>query len=269
MAGSLSAVQEHGQELPVLLAARQGFGSGGVAFEVAIKDPEAAKIATPGKLRLEAYGENRFLENRKSPAGDQQQQRRLRSEELAEKARASNERARLTAEKVQKQKELSNETLSRQTQLVVQKIERASEKRREVLADRSTRAGRHFEEVKAKTEVCQQQKAEEHAARGKQLEAALAAKEALHNAGVVERGERAGHHNEAVADKVQKHLQEVQKHNEELMAKHRLKCGSKIDGRPHNIVVEESSTTELQPALSTRVTLKAIASHLVSILPCP
>merc|ERR1719161_187240 len=87
--------------MPVLLTTRQGFGSGGVAFEVPIKDPEGAKISTRGKLRLEAYGSNRSRVpsgERKPSAGEQQ--RRLRSEELAEKARESNEKARLTAKRV-------------------------------------------------------------------------------------------------------------------------------------------------------------------------
>jgi len=250
--------------MPVLLNSKPS--SGGVAFEVPIKNPEGAKMSTPAKLRLEAYGTTRSppRSDRKTSMGEQQ--RRLRSEELAEKAREINEKVRLTAERVrigsdesaeakrrrleqdqeekrkrreaqlasmaqrlqrqqpEQQRVPSDEALSRQKQLgddVAQKIERASEKRREVLVDRSTKAGRHFEEVKAKAQVYQQQKAEEHAARAKQLEAVLATKAALHNAGVVERGERAGHHNDAVAEKVQEHWQEVQKHNEELLAKRR------------------------------------------------
>jgi hypothetical protein len=113
----------------------------------------------------------------------------------------------------------------------VQKIERAAEKRREVLAEISSKAGRHFEGVKAKTEVCQQRQAEEHAERTKHLEQSLAQKAALRKVGVEERSGRAGQHNEAVAGKVQKHLEEVKHREEELLSKHQQKSGSKVDGR--------------------------------------
>jgi hypothetical protein len=296
--------------MPVLLTSRQGSGC---AFEVPIKNPEGAKMMTPAKKRLEGYGELRSppRAERKTPAGD----KRLRKEELAEKARDFNEKVRLTAERVRigldesaeaKRRDLEQDQeakrLRREAQLasvmqrlqrqqpeqevqkqseeailrqkaeeVAQKIERASEKRKEALAGRSSKAGRHVEEVKTKKEVVQQHKAEEAAAREKHMAEALAAKAALHDAAVAQLKERAGHHVEAVQGKVQKHLQEVQKHNEELMAKHRQKCGSKIDGRLHNCVVE-ANETNLTLASSTqngRNRLERLATSLAGFLPCP
>jgi len=296
---------------PVLLTSKPGLGC---AFEVPIKNPEGAKITTPAKKRLEAYGELRSPPRgeRKTPTGE----RRLRCEELASKARDFNEKVRLTAERVRigldesveaKRRDLEqdqeakrlrreeqlasvtkrlqrqqpeqenqkhSEEAMRQKQLaheVAQKIEKASEKRKEALAGRSTKAKRHFEEVKTKKEVCQQHKAEEVAARVKQLEEALATKAALHDAAVAQRGERAGHHVEAVQGKVQKHLQEVQKHNEELLAKHRAKCGSKVDGRLHNCAQEASETflTSASTTQNGRNRLARIANSLAGFLPCP
>mmetsp|Transcript_18703 Transcript_18703/g.40085 ORF Transcript_18703/g.40085 Transcript_18703/m.40085 type:complete len:202 (-) Transcript_18703:351-956(-) len=92
----------------------------------------------------------------------------------------------------------------------------SGEKRAALLSDKSTRAGEHFTEVLSKGQEALKNKAEGVARQHKALEEKLDQKTACQSASITERSSRAGQHNEAVANKVKEHMQELQEQTEKL-----------------------------------------------------
>jgi len=70
------------------------------------------------------------------------------------------------------------------------------------VAERSAKAGKHFEDVKAKLGDVQRQQADASAEQQRRLDETLAQKEAAHSAGIAERGAKAGKHFEDVKVKL-------------------------------------------------------------------
>lgn len=260
---------------------------GGVAFDFDMKSPMKSPTKnTPGKARLEGYGDARSPPSTRKPLGSPDSgAKRLRSQELAERARERNEKARVVAERVraqldeivetkrrgleedleakrerreahiasvversaargtsrlestQQSKQQLDDAVAARQQLLGDRVEKASEKKLEVLQEVSAKAGKHFEGVKAKFEHVrtEAQKREQELSAKHQQD--LANKGAAHDASVAQRGERASQHNDVVREKFEQHRAETQKREQELMTKVEQDLASK--GAAHDASVAQ------------------------------
>jgi len=190
----------------------------GIAFEVDIKNPGAAEVMTPVRARLEkeAAGARplpRLLHASHEDASGPDSPQSPQKEGVAERARARNEKRQAVVERTRRDFE---ELIDLKRTSLDRDLERAAQLRQTSLADKSSKAGKHFEEVKAKVGDVQRQQADATAEQQRKLEEALAMKGAAHSAGIIERGTRAGQHNGRVAEKVQKHQEEIQRRLQRL-----------------------------------------------------
>merc|ERR1712014_258723 len=140
----------------------------------------------------------------------------------AEKSRKHNEQIRKAKERVRS--DLDKSTVARRLDLE-ETQRKAAEKRQEALADRSTKAGKHFEAVVSKTEQMNQKFAEDAAALGEKLYKAQAKKDASHLASLAQRKARAEKHNEAVTCIVQHQKEENERKAKEMRD---LDCANKF-----------------------------------------
>jgi len=174
----------------------------GVAFEVDIKNPEAAEVMTPVRVRLEKEAASgRQLPRLLSSSCDAAPRGSLESpqkEDVAERLRALNEKKQAVVQRARKDYE---ELIDSKRASLERDLERATQNRQTSLADISSKAGKHFDNVKAKVGDVQQQQATAIAERQRRLEETLAQKEAAHLAGVAERGAKAGKHFQEVKAK--------------------------------------------------------------------
>jgi len=176
----------------------------GVAFEVDFKNPAAAEVMTPVRARLEKEAASgRLLPcllrsscDTTSPGGSSESPRK---EGIAERVRARNEKKQAAAQRARKDYE---EHIDLKRTSLERDLERATQSRQTSLADKSSKAGKHFEDVKAKVGDVQLQHATAIAERQRRLEETLAQRVAAHLAGVAERGAKAGKHCEEVKAKV-------------------------------------------------------------------
>jgi len=179
--------------------------SNGVAFEVDIKNPEAAHVMTPGRARLERYAAGeRPLPRLLQASGEAREAQSPWSppKVVAEKARAKNEKKQAVVDKKRKEE---TERITSLRRSLDEEMDRAEEKRRSSLADASLKAGEHFGKVKARLSEVQRQLAETSAEHQRKLEEALEKKSAAHDAGIAALRERAGQHNEQVAKLLAQH----------------------------------------------------------------
>jgi len=186
--------------------------SQGVAFEIDVKSPKAAEAVTPERFQRYATGEKplpRLLFSSRDAALVPESPVKA----IAEKARANNEKKRDVAQRV---KQEQDDLISSKRSSLDKELERAIEKKNSTLADKKTKAGKHFEEVLAKVDDLQRQKADAAAEQQRRIEEALALKGACQEANVSERKSKAVQHNELVAKKLQEHSQSVQQRVEKL-----------------------------------------------------
>jgi hypothetical protein len=175
---------------------------GGLAFQVNIKSPNSSQVSPPGKIRLESYATSLSpVRAERIPLNEATPFRRLRSNELAEKAKEQNERKREKTERLAVKQQCARQQSAIELE---EDLKKASEKRGQVLANRSYKAGKHFENVKANSETVQQQLTEKALVHQKQLAECLTQKSAFHAASLGERVEKASKHNESVKEKLQK-----------------------------------------------------------------
>jgi len=240
----------------------------GVAFEVDIKNPEAAQVMTPVRARLEKEAASgrplpRLLRSscdavpHDSPESPQKEGIAKRARVRNEKKQAAAQRARrdyeeqMDLKRTSLERDLEKAAQNRQTSLAdisskagkhfedvkakvgdvqLQQATAIAERQRRLeetlaqkgaahlagLAERVARAGKHFEEVKAKVGDVQRQQADATAEQQRRLEETLAQRGAAHSTGVAERGTKAGEHNGRVAERVQKHQEGMQRRLERL-----------------------------------------------------
>mmetsp|Transcript_32460 Transcript_32460/g.58232 ORF Transcript_32460/g.58232 Transcript_32460/m.58232 type:complete len:224 (-) Transcript_32460:316-987(-) len=188
--------------------------SQGLAFEVKIK--KTIELMTPARERLEAYGGQGRLPSLLQSRGQNQANAYEVYEERADKVRQQNEKKREVSErlKVQSEKSAAAKRLELESHL-----EKAAEKRQVTLADRSARAGKHFEAVVAKTGVVRSLQAGDTSALQQRLEVSQVHQTSLREATLAERIARASQHNESVAGKVLQHQEVLLRQTEELRGK--------------------------------------------------
>jgi len=190
---------------------------GGLAFQVNIKSPHSSQVSPPGKIRLESYATSLSpVRAERIPFNEATLFRRLRSNELAEKAKEQNERKREKTERLAVQQQSAREQSAFELE---EDLKKASEKRGKVLANRSSKAGKHFENVKANSATVQQQLTEKALIHQKQLADSLTQKGAFYAATLGERVEKASKHNEAVKEKMQKCRFERREREKKIMDK--------------------------------------------------
>jgi len=212
-------------DLPLLLGAmaavcelaRLSVSAHGVAFEVDIKNPEGAEVMTPVRARLEKEATSgrplpRLLHSTYGTA-PQDCLESPQKEGIAERARARNEKKQAVTQRVRRDFE---ELIDLKRTSLERDLERAAENRQTALADKSSKAGKHFDEVKAKVGDVQRQQADAAAESQRRLEETLAQKGMAQSAGIAERSSKACQHNGHVADKVQKHQEQLQRRLERL-----------------------------------------------------
>eukprot|EP00933_Yihiella_yeosuensis_P043375 TRINITY_DN3813_c0_g1_i1.p2 TRINITY_DN3813_c0_g1~~TRINITY_DN3813_c0_g1_i1.p2 ORF type:complete len:237 (+),score=75.38 TRINITY_DN3813_c0_g1_i1:81-791(+) len=199
--------------------------SHGAAFEVKIKSPKGDSMQTAARKRLESYGESRFPnllknQNRSPPSPLQTPTKMKQGDKMlftppkrAEKSRQHNEHIRKAQERVRS--DLDKSTTAKRLDLE-ETQRKAAEKRQETLADRSAKAGKHFEAVVSKTEQWNQKFVEDKNALGQKLEEEQAKKSATHLANLAQRKARAEKHNEAVAGVFQLQKEESERKAKEL-----------------------------------------------------
>lgn len=190
----------------------------GLAFEVKIKRPDGALVMTAARARLEAY------ECEPVPCILQPNIAGIRalgglgSQERADKAYHGSDEMLPWVERVRMLHQRSNSAKRRDLK---HDLEKAEEKRECALAERSCRAGQHFEAAVAKALAFHKQQACDIAALRRKLHDAQAQKRAAHDAGVAGRGARAGLHNESVAEKLQR--------CQEMLYQHAKECRQRLD----------------------------------------
>lgn len=274
---------------------------GGVAFDVDIKSQKKTNVLTPAKARLEGYGDARSPSSTKKPVSSQDSgARRLRSQELVEKAKERNEKAREVGERVRVQleeiaeakrrgheeqleaakerreahiasvvqrsaaigtskleqwqqvKQQLDDAVTAKQQQLGDKVEKASEKHREALQEISTKAGKHFEDVKTKSQTVVQQRTESSAALLRHITENFAHKEAAHDASVAGRGEKASQHNEVVMRKFEQHRTNIQKREQELLAKQQQDLAQKGAAHDANVAQRVERASQHNDAVSKK-----------------
>lgn len=171
----------------------------GFAFEVPIKSPSKSMPSVRQRL------EERLLScaTPASPLKARRPEPKAVVKDRVQKAHEKNELKRQTTERAEA------EIAERKLQLVnevTSKAERAAKNREETLTSRRTKAAKHFEDVHAKKEVCQRQRADDAEALLLRLSGLSLQKEALHASSLAKRGAYASKHNNKVARKVFQHL---------------------------------------------------------------
>lgn len=189
--------------------------SQGVAFEVDVKSPSGSKIMTPVRKRLEERAANGLLPNLlfqrerdvEIPGSP------VKTIQVAEKARAENERKRNAAERARVEKENLADS---QRNSLEEVLKRAEEIKSKNLAEISSKAAKHFEEVKLKAESVQTKIATAALDQDKKIKEVLEQSGSKHEASVAERIEKASRHNDRVATKLEQHSKMLQQKTEEL-----------------------------------------------------
>lgn len=154
----------------------------------------------------------------------------------AEKSRKHNEKIRKAKERVRS--DLDKSTVARRLDLE-EAQRKAAEKRQEALADRSTKAGNHFEAVLSKTEEMHQKFVEDAAARSEKLYKAQAQKNASHLASLAQRKARAEKHNEAVTGILQHHKETIARRAKEMREK---ECANKFSNMAQKLCEQNACT---------------------------
>jgi len=140
----------------------------------------------------------------------------LRSNELAEKAKELNERKREKTERLAVQQQIAREQSAIELK---DNQKKASEKRGQVLANLTNKAGKHFENVKASSETVQQHLTEKALIHQRHLAESMTRKGELHAANLAKRVEKASKHNEAVNEKMHKCRFERREREKQIMHK--------------------------------------------------
>lgn len=221
--------------------------SQGVAFEVQMKSAAVADMITPVRKRLEERAAEQPLPRLLFSAREREAQIESPVKVAAARARAANEKKREVVDRVRSEKD--QEIIGKKTSLE-ETLRRAEEKRRTSLAEKSTKAGKHFEVVKSKVDGCQQTLANSVQEQQQKLLEALEQKAAVHDAGVSRRGGRAGAHNGQVAERKQLHSRMLTQRADELRGRLEVKAARQPVRKPAFYVEPKfikGKTSEGQP----------------------
>jgi len=154
-----------------------------------------------------------------------------------------------TEVKVRQQQLSVEEAASRQQRWLEKhsRVEQASEKYRDSLANRSSRAGQHFDNVMRKAGHCKQRSAQQAADYQRRFEEAQLRRYAQRAACVARRQVHAKRHNAAVSEKVYMQRQRRQQRSEELRARLLRKSGSRVNGCVRQYTLPEPPTVWSTP----------------------
>lgn len=197
--------------------------SRGVAFKIEVKSPTGAKVMNPVRKRLEerAAQENPFPNLLSSERVAGSTELPVKTIRVAERARIANERKKVAVERAR----IEKETLAENHRSFLEEgLKRAEEKKRSSLAEKSSKAGKHFVNVKSKVGFVQLRVANAALGQEQKLFEAMEQKGANHEATVNEISDKAGRHNGLVVEKVEKHLQRMQERQNELRERSNLKA---------------------------------------------
>jgi hypothetical protein len=171
----------------------------GIAFEVDIKKPEGSEVMTPVRARLEKeVSEGRPLPRLLRSSHDQAAKDDVESpmKEIVARVRARNEEKKATAQRAKQ--DLEKFMDQKRTNLECA-LEKAFQQRQTSLTERSSKAGEHFEKVKAKVGDLKGESIDERRAR---LEEDLERASQQRQTSLTERSSKAGEHFEKVKAKV-------------------------------------------------------------------